>query len=262
MTSRLAVVTGASSGIGAATAVRLGRDNWRVVLVARTRRPLERVADQLSAVGGTPVVEPLDASDGAQVLSMAERVRRDHGVPELIVNSAGAGVWRFIEETSPDEARQMMDAPYFAAYNMSHVFMSDLLARRRGVLIHVGSPASRIPWPGATGYSAARWALCGLHESLRQDLRGTGVESCHVVFGEVSSPYFDHNPGSHEHIPRLAAIIPVLTPERCADIIVDTARHPRPLVVRPTMLRMLYWLSSIAPEPIRWMIARTGRRHT
>lgn len=259
--ANLAVITGASSGIGAATAVRLARDGWTTVLVARRLQQLEEVGDRVSEAGGRAVVEALDAGDGEQVLSMAERVRSGLGTPSLIVNSAGAGVWRFIEETPPELARQMMGAPYFAAYNVCHAFMPDLLAAGRGVLVHVGSPASRIPWPGATGYSASRWALRGLHESLCQDLRGTGIHSCHVVFGEVSSEFFDHNPDSKEYIPGLASIIPVITPERCADVILRTARRPRRQVVVPFMLLLFYWLAAVSPGPTRWLIARTGRRH-
>jgi short-subunit dehydrogenase len=114
-------------------------------------------------------------------------VRREHGSPSLIVNCAGLGAWKFLEDTPPEESAAMIAAPYLAASNLSHAFLPDMLERRAGLLIHVGSPASRIPWPGATSYSAARWALRGLHEALCQDLVGTGVRSCHVVFGEVSA---------------------------------------------------------------------------
>jgi NADP-dependent 3-hydroxy acid dehydrogenase YdfG len=259
--AKVAVVTGASSGIGAATAVALAREGWRLALVARGESALQRVAVEARSAGGEAVVEALDAADGDRVLDMARRVRRDLGVPHLIVNSAGAGMWRFIEETPPIDARVMMDAPYFAAYNTTHAFMSDMLEANRGVIIHVGSPASRIPWPGATGYTAARWALRGLHESLCQDLEGTALRSCHVVFGEVSSGYFENNPGTHEHIPSLAAIIPVMTPERCARVIVRTAGRPRRQVIKPAMLRFFYGVAAVAPAPTRWLIARTGRRH-
>ena len=67
----------------------------------------------------------------------------------------------------------------------TRLFFRSLLARGRGAFVHVGSPASLMPWPGATAYSASRWALRGLHEALCQDLAGTGVRSCHVLLGEV-----------------------------------------------------------------------------
>lgn len=261
MNNPLAVVTGASSGIGAATAVALASKGWRLVLVARTRSKLEEVAASVSAFGGISTVEAVDAADGAEVLSMADRICGTMGVPDLIVNSAGAGRWLFIEETSPEELQRMMEAPFLAAFNTCHAFMEDMLERRSGTLIHVGSPAARIPWPGATGYTSSRWALRGLHEALCQDLRGTGVRSCHVVFGEVSSPYFDNNPGTRESMPTLGKIIPVLTPEQCARIILRTVERPRRHVVAPTALRLMYWLAAVAPGPTRWLIAHTGRRH-
>jgi len=159
MKSPLAVITGASSGIGAACARRLARDGWRLVLVARTQSKLEEVANTVAATGGYAIVEAIDASDGTQVVAMADRVRRHHGSPRLIVNSAGAGRWLFIEETPPEEATEMMGAPFLAAFNICHAFMADMLEARAGTLIHVGSPASRIPWPGATGYNDSRCCL-------------------------------------------------------------------------------------------------------
>jgi len=231
------------------------------VLVARTRSQLDEVAESVEVAGGHATVEAIDAADGSAVLAMAERVRQRTGSPRLIVNSAGAGRWLFIEETTPEEMQQMMGAPFLATFNICHAFIPDMLEARAGTLIHVGSPASRIPWPGATGYTCSRWALRGLHESLCQDLRGTGVQSCHVVFGEVSSPYFDNNPGVRESMPTIGKLIPVITPERCAQIIVRTARRPRRQVAAPAMLRLMYWLAAVSPGPTRWLIARTGRRH-
>lgn len=98
---KLAVITGASSGIGAATAMRLAAENYKVVMVARNHSRLEELA---GTIGQQAVVEAGDAGDGRQVLEMAERVRSEHGVPDLIVNSAGAGEWKRIEDTSPEEA--------------------------------------------------------------------------------------------------------------------------------------------------------------
>ena len=257
----VAVVTGASSGIGAATAELLAQNGWSTVLVARGRDALEEVAGRISSAGGLAAVEALDAGNGEAVLEMAARVREQHGIPAAIVNSAGAGQWRFIEETPPADAEQMMRAPYHAAYNLSHAFMPDLLARRRGVIVHVGSPASRLPWPGCTAYSAARWALRGLHEALVQDLRGTGVSSCHVIFGEVASAYFSNNPGSHEHIPTMARLIRILQPEECARVIARVIARPRRQVVHPLMLRLFYWNAALTPGLVRWLVAATGRRH-
>ena len=257
----IAVVTGASSGIGAATAKALAREGWRVVLVARRADRLEELAASIAEAGGEARAEALDAADGTAVMALAERIRTEWGVPSLLVNSAGAGTWRFLEETSVGEVVEMMGAPDLAAANTCRAFLEDMLAARKGLFIHVGSPASVVPWPGATAYIGSRWALRGLHEALYQDLRGTGVHSSLVYFGEVSSEYFEANPGTHEHIPRLAAPIPVSTPERCAEVLLGVVRRPRRVVFYPFALRLMAWCAAIAPAPTRWLAARTGRRH-
>jgi len=257
----IAVVTGASSGIGAATAKALAAKGWRVVLVARRASRLAELAGEISAAGGEAIAEPLDAADGGAVLAMADRVRAAWGSPSLVVNSAGAGVWRFLEETSPEQIVEMLGAPYLAAANTSAAFIADMLAAGRGLLVHVGSPASVMPWPGATAYTASRWALRGLHEALHMDLAGTGVRSSLVYFGEVSSEYFEANPDSHQHIPTIGAWIPVSTPERCAEVILRVVRRPRRVVFHPFAVRLMAWMAAISPAPTRWLIARTGRRH-
>jgi len=261
MNPQLAVVSGASSGIGAATARALAATGWQVVLVARGRDGLETVQQAIAAAGGSAAVAALDAGDAGQVAAMAERVRRELGSPSLVVNSAGVGAWAFLEDTPAAELAAMVAAPYLAAANLSQAFLPAMLERRAGLLVHVGSPASRIPWPGATSYTAMRWALRGLHEALCQDLIGTGVRSCHVVFGEVRSPYFEHNRINRDQLPRLGRLIPAVTPESCAAVILRTVRRPRREVVHPPMLRLFYALAALAPAPTRWLIARTGRTH-
>ena len=188
-------------------------------------------------------------------------VRTAWGSPSLIVNSAGAGIWRFLEETTTREIDSMIGAPYLAAAHTTRAFIGDMIAAGHGLLIHIASPASIIPWPGATAYTATRWALRGLHEALHQDLRGTGVSTSLAYFGEVSSDYFKANPDSHEHIPSLGSWIPVSTPESCAEVILGIVRRPRPVVYHPFALRLMAWTAALAPAPTRWLIARTGRKH-
>jgi uncharacterized protein len=258
---RLAVVTGASSGIGRATAEALGAAGWRVVLVARREERLREVAERIDAVGaGRAVVEALDAADADAVAAMADRVRAAYGVPGVIVNAAGAGEWRWPEDTPPADMERMLDAPFRSAYHVTYGFLGAMVADGGGVLVHVGSPASLVPWPSATGYTVARWALRGLHEALLQDLHGTGVHSCHVLFGEVSSEYFEANPDSRTWMPRLGQLIPTITPAEAAEVILRTIHRPRPTVLYPRTLAAFQAVNRIAPGPVRTVARATGRR--
>jgi NADP-dependent 3-hydroxy acid dehydrogenase YdfG len=252
---KLALITGASSGIGAATARLLGKQGYRVVLIGRRREALEAVAAE---VGEGAIVEPLDASDGDAVMAMAARVTEAHGVPDLIINSAGAGKWKRIEHTPPDEAVAMMGAPHFAAFFTTHAFMKGMLDRGSGVLIHISSPVSLFTWASSVGYASSRWAMRGMHEALLYDLRGTGVHSCHAVFGKVSSEYFEHNPNSEDRIPKIARTVKTLTPEECAEILARLARHPRKQAIYPFMMRFYYWMYLVAPWAVRALLRATG----
>jgi uncharacterized protein len=260
MAQKLAVVTGASSGIGAATAELLGAQGWAVVLVARRQARLREVAERIERLGGHGIVEALDGGDADAVQAMATRVQERFGTPGAVVNSAGAGEWRWMEDTPPADMERMLDAPFRSAYHVTHAFLRPMLEQRSGVLVHVGSPASLLPWPSATAYTCSRWALRGMHEALVQDLHGTGVRSCHVLFGEVTSAYFEANPGSHEHIPTLGKLIPVSTPAECAEVVVRTIRRPRDTVLHPRMLATFQVFNRVAPGPTRALARATGRR--
>jgi short-subunit dehydrogenase len=208
---KIALVTGASSGIGADAARHLALRDDRVILVARGRAPLEQVASR-------------------------------------------------IEDTTPAEALVMLQAPCLAAFNVTHAFMSGMLARRSGTVIHVNSPAAIFPWPSSVGYAAARWAMRGLHESLCQDLADTGVQSCHVVFGRVDSPYFDHNPGVAERLPRIANTVRTLSTDECGRAIARLAENPKREMLYPFMLRFYGWSYHVLPALVLWLLRTTGAK--
>jgi NADP-dependent 3-hydroxy acid dehydrogenase YdfG len=191
---------------------------------------------------------------------MAERARRDHGIPNVIVNSAGAGKWKRIEHTSPNEAVSMMGAPYLAAFNTTHAFMDGMLERNSGVIIHISSPVSLFTWPSSVGYAASRWAMRGMHQALCDDLYRTGVRSCHLVFGKVSSEYFENNPGAEERIPKIAMTVRTLTPGDCAEIIANVARRPRRESIYPLMMRFYYWTNLVFPWMVRKLLRFTGHK--
>lgn len=255
-----AVITGASSGIGRATALQLARKGWTIVLVARGAEALAAAAADVTKAGGTTIVEAIDAGDAAAVEAMAARVVERHGVPDAVVNSAGSGEWRFIEELPASAGDRMIIAPYLAAYHLTAAFMAGMLKRRSGVFVHVGSPASMLPWPGATAYTATRWALRGLHEALTQDLVGTGVRSCHVVLGEVRTAYFDTAAGSHERIPTIAKILPVLEADQAGAIVADVVLRPRTERIYPFTLQLFAWAHWVMPWVVAWFVQRTGAK--
>jgi len=255
----IVVVSGASSGIGAATAKAFAQRGARVALLARTRSALEQIAQQVAAAGGSATVYDVDLADGEAAQAVARRIQADIGVPDVIVNCAGAGRWLFAQETSPAEALTMMQAPYLAAFFLTRAFLPAMLARRTGRIVNVNSPAAFSPWPGATGYAAARWALRGFNEALRVDLAGTGVGVTQIVAGKCESPYWEHNPGASERLPTVSRYFRTLTPREVAEAIVGSVERERADVTVPFSLRVAIALNNVWSWPMRRLLVTTSR---
>jgi len=258
MRNALALITGASGGIGAATAHAMAAAGVKVVLLARTQSKLDAVAADIRTAGGEAFVYPCDLSDADAVNATAERIKAEVGVPDILVNNAGAGRWLAVEETDAKEAVAMMSTPYFAAFFMTRAFVHEMVRRGSGRIANVNSPMAYLVIPGATGYAACRCALRGFNDSLRAELRGTGVGVTHLVFGEVTSDYFENNPGSHERIPSIGKMIPVLTPEKTAEYIVRAIAADKDEIVRPLMMKMILFFARLMPRTSAWLNARTG----
>jgi short-subunit dehydrogenase len=249
---RLVVVTGASSGIGAATARALAEKGARrIVLVARSEEKLAAVADEVRGRGSAAYIFPFDLANTSELSGLAAAVRDEAGDPDILINNAGAGRWMFLESTTPDEILEMTAVPYLAAACLTAEFLPAMLARREGHVVNLTSPACFLPWPGASAYAVARWAMRGLSETLEADLTGTGVDVSLVAPGKVSSGYFEHNPGSEERIPGIGRLYRTLTPDEVARHIVAAIERRRRLVVRPRLLQLTVWWGRHFP----WMVA-------
>lgn len=227
------------------------RRGAKVLMVARAAEKLEAVAEK---IGFEAIPCPCDASDGVAVEALKEQVLAEHGVPDVIVNSAGAGAWKTVQDTSPQEAVTMMGAPYFAAFNITQAFLPGMLERGDGILIHVNSPACMGAWPKSVGYTAARTALLGFHRALSQDLVGTGVESCHVIFGEIDTEYFETNSVAPGDLPALGKTIPTLSTEGCGLTIADLAITPRAYTVKPWLLKPHLAIAKLLPGLSAWAL--------
>jgi uncharacterized protein len=230
------------------------------VLVAHEPKALEKVAEEIRANGGEARAVAADLSEHAEVGALARRVLAEIGVPDVVVNNAGAGRFLFIDETDPEEAVRMMAVPYFAAFFVTRAFIEPMLERGSGTILMVNSPVSIAPWPGAIGYAAARFALRGFTEGLRQDLRGTGLHVSSVTPAKVSSPYFDRNPGAAERVPRIGRVAGTMTPDEVAEVIVKALRRDAGDVHAPWRWAAIVPSARAFPAVIAWLYAKTGAR--
>jgi len=261
MGSKLVLVTGASSGIGEATAKRYGANGARVLLLARDAERLDAVAGAIRREGGTATAFPLDLSDAQAIAEVSARITREAGTPDILINNAGAGRWLKLLETTPEEALAMIEVPYLAAFNLTRAFLPEMLARRSGRIACVTSPASYLTWPKACAYIAARHALAGFAAGLQSELHGTGITVTLVVLGTVETPYWEHNPGSRAHVPKANSILfPTLSPEQAAETIVIGTEARQRITVRPWLFRLLFVLNALMPNLVAAQLRRASRK--
>lgn len=257
---RLAVISGASSGIGAATAQAMAAAGARVVLLARTEERLAAVAETIQRHGGRAAVFAVDLSDLVAATTTAERILQEVGQPDILFNNAGAGRWLAVEETTPAQAQEMVTVPYLAAFALTRAFIPAMLDRQCGIIVNITSPAGYTPFPGTVAYSTARWAMRGFSEALRADLQQTGVKVIHMVAGLVDSGYFDHNPGSIQRLPSAARLVPTLQSEQVAAAVVQAIQRESREVIIPLNLRLLMFAQQHFPRLIQALVNRTGWR--
>jgi uncharacterized protein len=252
----LVVVTGAASGIGEATARALASRGGHVLLLDRDPERLEVVADGIRTQGRQTEAYVIDLSDAQAIATTVEQLVASHGSPDVLINNAGAGRWLSIIETSAEEAAQMITVPYLGAFNITRELLPGMLSRGSGHIVNVTSVAARLSWPGAVAYSAARAAIEGFTNSLRADLHGSGIEVTLAMFGTVESPYWRHNPGSPERVPKAAQRIPVLSTQEVASLIAHAIEKRSRTVVAPAAFRGLFLMSTLFPGQIDASMAK------
>jgi short-subunit dehydrogenase len=256
----VAVISGASSGIGEATAGLLASKGSHVILLARDAKRLQPVVDDIRRVNGAADAYATDLSDAGAVAATAARILADHGCPDILINNAGAGRWLPLLETSAEEAAAMMTLPYLAAFNLTRELLPGMLARRTGQIVNITSTAARLAWPGAVAYTAARVAMEGFTNALRADLQDSGVSVTLATFGTVETPYWKNNPGSREHVPWIAAWIKVLSQQEVADFIVRGIERRRRVILQPAVFKALFFLNVLFPRTVSALVTARPRQ--
>lgn len=187
----VAVVTGASSGIGQATAVRLGSMGVCVVLASRRKERLRQVADQITAAGGVASVAQVDVTDRGQIRTLVADVLAQHGAIDILVANAGTYVRGPVRDLAPEDFARSMKVNFSGALDLIYEVLPHMLARRRGHIVAVSTVDAKKGLPFDAPYVAAKAALTGFMDVLRQELRGSGVYASTILPGRVDTPMID-----------------------------------------------------------------------
>ncbi len=180
---KVAIVTGASSGIGAATARELSRRGVRVVLAARRAAQLDEQASAIKSEGGDAFAIPTDISDATQVQRLVDRVEDLYGSVDILVNNAGIGWTKLLVRSSAEEITRIVDINLTGAILMTRAVLPGMLDRDRGAIINVSSVCGRVAVEPL--YSATKYGIRGFSLALRRQLAGTNVSVSLVSPGNI-----------------------------------------------------------------------------
>lgn len=212
---RIAVVTGASRGIGAAIAAALSREGARVVRLSRTLAERE-ARDGLDL--------PCDVGDAARVTVVADRVRSSLGAPDILVNNAGAFHLAPFEETSLADFDAHLAVNLRGPWLVARAFVPMMRVAGRGVVVTVGSVADHVAYPGNAAYAASKFGVRGLHEALLAEFRGSGVRFTLVSPGPTDTAAWDpFDPDAREGFTPRARM---LRPDDVAAAVLFAAARP------------------------------------
>lgn len=251
-----ALITGASSGIGAATARVLAERGASVILVARNLERLTGVATAIQAAGGHAETHAADLADAGEVSRIAHLVQERHGAPDILINNAGAGRWLPIADTTAEQLTAMLAVPFLAAFNLTRELLPGMRRRDAGHIVNVASIGAFLVWPQAAGYISARWAVRGFTEALRAEVHGSRIGVSLAAFAQVSSDFWTHNPGSWERLPVVAHRLRTLTPDDAAVAIADAVERDKRLVLRPRMISALRVVNALFPRATEARMSR------
>lgn len=258
-TPPVAVVTGASGGVGRATAERLGRDGYAVGLVARGEAGLKAAAAAVEAGGGTALAVPTDVSEAEQVEAAAEQVENSLGPIDLWVNVAFSSVFAPFWEIQADEFTRVTKVSYLGFVYGTQAALRRMRPRDRGTIVQVGSALAYRGIPLQSAYCGAKHAIQGMHEALRCELmhEHSNVRVTMVQLPAVNTPQFSWVLSRLPRHPQ--PVPPIYQPEVAADAIVYAAQHPR---------RREYWVggstaatlmaNAVVPGLLDRYLARTG----
>jgi NADP-dependent 3-hydroxy acid dehydrogenase YdfG len=178
---KVALITGASSGIGKATAEALADTGVRVALAARREDELQQLAERIDSAGGDALVVQTDVTDTDDVRETVEKIQERFGRLDILVNSAGMMVLDQVEDADMTEFQRMVDVNVLGLMEVTQAVLPIMQRQKSGHIVNISSLAGRKSFPGAGGYSASKYAVNGFSDALREEFTGKETEYIRVT---------------------------------------------------------------------------------
>lgn len=238
---KVAIVTGASSGIGEATALALAGEGAKLVLVARRRGRLEALADKITSGGGSAITLSADLRDAEAAQTCIEKATEAFGRVDVLVNNAGVMFLSPIERTKPEDWAHMIEINLLGLMYLSRAALIRMREQGSGHIVNISSVSGRSAGPLQSGYNASKWGVNGFSEALRREAHGDGIRVTVIEPGVVATELTDHIPDEQtktSYETRVGEMEP-LESEDIAAAILYAVTQPRRVNVNEILIRPL-----------------------
>ncbi len=250
-TDRTALITGASSGIGAAAARKLAREGLRVVLVARREDRLQALAEEIRGEGGQALVVAADLTREEERRRVLDTVLTEWGPVDVLVNNAGLGWYGYGAEMAWPTAQRIIQVNVDAVVQFTLLCLPGMRARGRGHIINVGSIAGNLPSQGIAIYSATKSFVDSFTTCLHREMRGSGVDISVVKPGPVTTEFFEVASCAGRQMPAERFGV---KPEAVAGRIWELLKHP----TRVAYVPRFYWFAQWVEPFFGWIMDLLG----
>jgi NAD(P)-dependent dehydrogenase (short-subunit alcohol dehydrogenase family) len=252
------VITGATAGIGRATAIEFAKRGAKIALLARGELALEATAREVESCGGTALAIPCDVADPAAVEAAADRVERELGPIDVWVNNAVASMFSPIIEMTGEEFRRITEVTYLGQVYGTQSALKRMMPRNRGKIVLMGSGLAFKGIPLQSAYCASKFALRGFLDSLRMELRHarSRVSVTMIEPSSVNTPYYTWARSRMAKQPNAAG--PVFQPEVIAKAIVWSTEHHRRELAIGWPAKLARAAEKFAPHTTEWFLGKIG----
>jgi short-subunit dehydrogenase len=251
------ILTGASSGIGRALALRLADARARLVLASRAADRLEELAATIRQRGGEAIPVPTDVADPAQRTHLIDETVRSLGGLDILINNAGVGATGYFADASEERLRRIFEVNFFAATELTRLAIPHLRNGREPMIVNVSSIIGRRGIPGNSEYCASKFAVCGWSESLRTELAGQGVHVLLVCPGRIETEF--HQNLIENRLTFRWQKHRQMTADRCAELMLKAMRRRQNELVITAEGKLLLWANRLFPRIVDALLARYSK---